>query len=243
MQLTVDRDVNKYRWTQYLIYTILYLGGDFMNIATRLKDLRKQKGYSQEKLADLLNVSRQAVSKWEGDQGYPDLDNIIRISNLYGVSTDYILTGAEQNFSREPNNFFNGISGIMQAISSNFKVASPGANQKPPFDMDGITKFTVNGNAIHRKISGELTDMSIHVNLGSISLDLRNAILVGDIQIDCSGECGAVDIRIPSTAIVKLVESGSMNSIDINPAVSSLDNSKYAINFINKSNLTAISIR
>lgn len=66
-----------------------------MSIAERLKDLRKEAGYSQEQVAELLNVSRQAVSKWESAQGYPDIENIIKLAQMYEVSTDYLLLGEE----------------------------------------------------------------------------------------------------------------------------------------------------
>lgn len=54
-----------------------------MNIADRIQDLRKQKGYSQEELADKVGVSRQAVSKWESAQSMPDLEKIIAMSDLF----------------------------------------------------------------------------------------------------------------------------------------------------------------
>ncbi|MEY8522453.1 XRE family transcriptional regulator [bacterium 1XD8-76] len=66
-----------------------------MNIAERLKDLRKEAGYSQEQVAELLNVSRQAVSKWESAQGYPDIENIVKLAQMYEISTDYLLLGKE----------------------------------------------------------------------------------------------------------------------------------------------------
>lgn len=62
--------------------------------ADRLLDLRRKAGYSQEQLADLLDVSRQAISKWEGAQGRPEVDNVVKLSQIYRVSTDYILTGS-----------------------------------------------------------------------------------------------------------------------------------------------------
>lgn len=68
-----------------------------MNIADRLKDLRKNAGYSQEQLAEMLEISRQAVSKWESAQGYPDIENVIRLSQIYHVSTDYILLGSKND--------------------------------------------------------------------------------------------------------------------------------------------------
>ena len=57
--------------------------------------LRKQKGYSQEELADKVGVSRQAVSKWESEQTTPDLEKVIAMSELFEVTTDYILKGIE----------------------------------------------------------------------------------------------------------------------------------------------------
>lgn len=66
-----------------------------MNIAGRIQYLRKKKGYSQEELADKVGVSRQAVSKWETEQSTPDLEKIIAMSDLFEVTTDYILKGIE----------------------------------------------------------------------------------------------------------------------------------------------------
>ena len=62
-----------------------------MIFADKLIDLRKKNGWSQEELAEKLNVSRQAVSKWEGAQSIPDMTRIIQLSELFGVSTDYLL--------------------------------------------------------------------------------------------------------------------------------------------------------
>ena len=62
-----------------------------MIFADKLIDLRKKNGWSQEELAEKLNVSRQAVSKWEGAQSVPDMSRIIQMSELFGVSTDYLL--------------------------------------------------------------------------------------------------------------------------------------------------------
>ena len=66
-----------------------------MNIADRIQYLRKQNGYTQEELADKIGVSRQAVSKWESEQSTPDIEKIIVMSDLFEVTTDYILKGIE----------------------------------------------------------------------------------------------------------------------------------------------------
>ena len=62
-----------------------------MIFADKLIRLRKRAGWSQEELADQMNVTRQSVSKWEGAQSIPDLEKMLRLSELFGVSTDYLL--------------------------------------------------------------------------------------------------------------------------------------------------------
>lgn len=67
-----------------------------MNISERLQELRKKEGYSQEQVAEMLGLSRQAISKWESGQGKPEIDNIIKLTEIYHVSADYILLGTEK---------------------------------------------------------------------------------------------------------------------------------------------------
>ena len=62
-----------------------------MILADKIIRLRKKNGWSQEELADKMNVSRQAVSKWEAAQTTPDLEKILQLGNLFGVTTDYLL--------------------------------------------------------------------------------------------------------------------------------------------------------
>ena len=62
-----------------------------MILADKIIEERKKNGWSQEELAEKLNVTRQSVSKWEGAQSVPDLQRILEMSRLFGVSTDYLL--------------------------------------------------------------------------------------------------------------------------------------------------------
>ena len=62
-----------------------------MILADKIIDLRKKAGWSQDELASKLNVTRQSVSKWEGAQSIPDMERIVRMSRLFGVTTDYLL--------------------------------------------------------------------------------------------------------------------------------------------------------
>ena len=71
-----------------------------MILAEKIMKLRKQNGWSQEDLAARLNVSRQSVSKWESMASIPDLDKIVKLSQIFGVSTDYLL---KDDMEEEPS--------------------------------------------------------------------------------------------------------------------------------------------
>ena len=66
-----------------------------MNLADKITALRRQRGLSQEELADMLDVTRQSVSKWEGGQSVPDIQKILQLSAIFGVTTDYLLKDDE----------------------------------------------------------------------------------------------------------------------------------------------------
>ena len=70
-----------------------------MNIENRLKKLREQHHYTQDDVANYLNISWQAVSKWELGKGYPNIDNFIKLSDLYQISLDKLIVG-EEKFSK-----------------------------------------------------------------------------------------------------------------------------------------------
>lgn len=70
-----------------------------MTFGEKLQKLRKEAGLSQEEFADQMGVSRQAVSKWERDSGYPETEKIIHMSRLFNVTLDYLLN--EENSRRD----------------------------------------------------------------------------------------------------------------------------------------------
>ena len=72
-----------------------------MNFAEKLCVLRNQSGYSQEQLAEKMGVSRQAVSKWESGATLPETEKIIQLSDLFNVSTDFLLRDAPIDRSRD----------------------------------------------------------------------------------------------------------------------------------------------
>lgn len=68
-----------------------------MALPEKLYTLRKKSGLSQEQLAEAPNVSRQAISKWEGGSAMPESDKLLALSNYFGVSLDYLLKGGAPN--------------------------------------------------------------------------------------------------------------------------------------------------
>lgn len=66
-----------------------------MELNKKLQELRKQKGLTQEELAEILFVSRTAISKWESGRGYPNIDSLKAIAKFFGVTIDELLSGDE----------------------------------------------------------------------------------------------------------------------------------------------------
>lgn len=88
-----------------------------MNFGLKLQELRKAKGLSQEALADQLNISRQAVSKWETGEGYPEMDKLLILSDLFQVSLDYLLKDEDNQVNTQEDKYFMSSSLIQEFIT------------------------------------------------------------------------------------------------------------------------------
>ena len=69
-----------------------------MEFNEKLQELRKKKGLTQEELAEVLYVSRTAISKWESGRGYPSIDSLKAIARFFGLTVDELLSGEEMLF-------------------------------------------------------------------------------------------------------------------------------------------------
>lgn len=78
-----------------------------MILADKIINLRKKNGWTQEELAEKVNVSRQSVSKWEGAQSIPDLNKILLLSQIFEVSTDYLLRDELEEITNEETTSYN----------------------------------------------------------------------------------------------------------------------------------------
>ncbi len=77
-----------------------------MSFSEKLLQLRKEKGFSQEALAEKLSTTRQAVSKWENGQGFPETEKLLMIGNIFEVSIDYLLKESEVKGGVEERGYY-----------------------------------------------------------------------------------------------------------------------------------------
>src|SRR5699024_2718020 len=77
-----------------------------MMFGEKLFKLRKEHGLSQEALAEQLHTTRQAISKWENSQGYPETEKLLMMSNIFSVSTDYLLKDTEERFQNNDQGYY-----------------------------------------------------------------------------------------------------------------------------------------
>jgi transcriptional regulator with XRE-family HTH domain len=94
--------------TEGLLFVRILEGIFMVEIGAKIKELREAKKMSQKDLADYLNVTPQAVSKWERKKSYPDLDMLVRLSNYFQISTDELLGKSKPSFLAS---FFSKIKG------------------------------------------------------------------------------------------------------------------------------------
>ncbi|MDR2569638.1 MAG: helix-turn-helix domain-containing protein [Oscillospiraceae bacterium] len=111
-----------------------------MNLGEKILQLRKVNGMSQEELASQLTISRQAISKWELGESVPDTENVLQLSKLFGVSTDYLLNDNYENsheirLSELPveAKASNGKNAIMENVQAK--------SRKPPLLLDIVFVF------------------------------------------------------------------------------------------------------
>lgn len=125
-------------------------------ISEKIYKLRKNSGLSQEQLAEQLNVSRQAISKWESGTAVPESEKLITISNYFGVSVDYLLKDEEEfkekatdSSAEEKPKMIAGIiiciAGIVaMVIWGLLSIFSPEASNR----MSDSSMITIDGNGI-----------------------------------------------------------------------------------------------
>lgn len=95
-----------------------------MEIGKKLKDARMKSGFTQEAVAEKINVSRQTISNWENEKSYPDIISVIELSSLYSISLDDLLKGDDEMMEhlQESTNVVKSNQKLLRAIILNIIV-------------------------------------------------------------------------------------------------------------------------
>lgn len=128
-----------------------------MEFNEKLRNLRKQKGITQEELAEKLFVSRTAVSKWESGKGYPSIDSLKMISKFYSVTVDELLSGdemlalAEEENKTKENRFADIVFGILDCCAA-LLLFLPFFGEKTGETIKGVSLLAIEGIQPYLKI-------------------------------------------------------------------------------------------
>ena len=149
-----------------------------MELNKKIQELRKQKGLTQDELAEKLFVSRTAVSKWESGRGYPNIESLKAIARLFGVTVDKLLSGEEllliseeENKKRE-NHFRDIVFGLLDLAVATL-VFLPFFGQKTESMVYGVSLLSLTEIAPYLKMGYYAVVIGIMLS-GVITLALQN---------------------------------------------------------------------
>mgnify|MGYP001024502477 CR=1 FL=1 len=147
-----------------------------MTFGEKLKSIRKQAGMSQEKLAEKLGVSRQAVTKWETDAGIPDIENIMAISALFHISIDELLSNRVAK-SSQPDYLYESVT---------------------EYDVDRPKNYDINLGSAHEVFLSGCEGEKIYVRLASNILPT----LEQDFKVRIDDNRNSMDVDISRSSTV-----------------------------------------
>lgn len=149
-----------------------------MEFHQKLQEMRKQKGLTQEELAESLYVSRTAISKWESGRGYPNIDSLKVIAMFFGVtidellSSDELLTLAEEDTQRKETHLRDMVFGLLD-ISMAMLFFLPFFGQKAGESVQSVSLLSLNEIATYLR-AAYLSLVTGIVVLGILTLALQN---------------------------------------------------------------------
>ena len=149
-----------------------------MEFNEKLQELRKQKGLTQEELAEKLYVSRTAVSKWESGRGYPNIDSLKAIAKFFSVtvdellSTNEVLTIAEEDGKRKEKHFRDLIYGLLD-ICISMLLFLPFFAEKVDGAIQSVSLIALNGVQPYLKIA-YFAVVIASIVIGILTLALQN---------------------------------------------------------------------
>lgn len=141
-----------------------------MTFAEKLKSMRKQSGMSQEKLAEKIGVSRQAITKWENNTGIPDIENMLALSSLFNVSVDELLSN--EKIEKKQDDY------LYESVTE--------------YDIDNIKRYDMNLGGANTLVLSGYEGEKIRVRLASNTL----ATLQSDFKVKIDDSKNHIDIDI-----------------------------------------------
>lgn len=141
-----------------------------MTFAEKLKSIRKKAGMSQEKLAEKIGVSRQAITKWETDAGIPDIDNMMALSSLFNISLDELLSN-EKTEKKQTDYLYESVT---------------------EYDIDNTKRYDMNLGGANTLVLSGYDDEKIRVRLASNTL----ATLRSDFKVKIDDGKNHIDVDI-----------------------------------------------
>jgi transcriptional regulator with XRE-family HTH domain len=149
-----------------------------MEFNKKLQNLRKQKGITQENLAEALYVSRTAISKWESGRGYPNIESLKAISNFFDITVDELISGeellsiAEESTKQKQNNICDLIFGLLDVSVAMFMFL-PIFGQKTANIVTQVSVLSLTEISLYLKII-YLTVIAAIIIWGVLTLALQN---------------------------------------------------------------------
>ncbi len=149
-----------------------------MEFNEKLQELRRQRGLTQEELAEILYVSRTAISKWESGRGYPNIDSLKAIARFFGVtidellSNDELLTIAEEDTKQKEKYYRNLVFGLLD-LSIVMLFFLPFFGQRVNGEVQGISLLYLTDIAQYLKITYYVAVIGIII-IGILTLSLPN---------------------------------------------------------------------
>lgn len=183
-----------------------------MNLGEKIAKLRKEHQYTQEQLAEKMNVSRQTISKWENTLAYPETDKLIQLSQLFHCSLDYLLLPSNEHLDRTPQTKTNPLcqntschssiwikSKITQQMVCCFKlIASPvfhARKDQPKFLLLAVDKITLWGEHT-TQLGWYQTELEIQKEIQQINTAIKQELSTYTLQYTVEVETKLFDIVI-----------------------------------------------
>lgn len=181
-----------------------------MTFAEKLKTIRKRAGMSQEKLAEKLGVSRQAITKWETDAGIPDIENIMAISTLFDISIDELLSN-EKDTKKTSDYLFESVTEYDVSETKRYDMKLGGAKQVVLSGYDG-EKIQV--RLASNTMSTLQSDFKVKID------DVRNRLDVEILRKNGVTEAAAKEavtifVQLPSQYIGKIEVAAHADTVEL----------------------------